>query len=94
MAIINLNGLLTTMTVISGVYTVTAAEADGATITANAVAPGGIRVSLTICDIADGGVEVGYFRRTKDLSVYDKGMFVQPKKGSMTEQVRYALAGL
>jgi hypothetical protein len=93
MAIINLNGLVTTMTVVSGCYTVTSVEVDGCTMMANAVAPGGIRVSLTLCDTA-AGVEIGYFRRTKDLSIYDKGAFVQPKKGSMTEQVRYALLGL
>jgi hypothetical protein len=93
MAVINFNGLITTMVVVSGVYTLTSAEADGAIITANAIAPHGVRVSLTICDTADG-IEVGYFRRTKDLSVYDRGSFTQPKKASMTEQVRYALAGL
>jgi hypothetical protein len=93
MALINLNGLLTNVPVVSGVYTVTSVEVDGCTMMANAIAPHGVRVSLTICDTA-AGVEIGYFRRTKDLSVYDKGAFVQPKKGSVTEQVRFALAGL
>lgn len=93
MAIILVNGLVTTMAVVSGVYTVTSAEADGAVITANAIAPGGIRVSLTIVETSTG-VEIGYFRRTKDLAVYEKGAFTQPKRLSMTEQVRFALAGL
>jgi hypothetical protein len=93
MAVIQFNGLITTMTVVSGVYTVTSVEVDGPVATVNAVAPGGIRVSLTLCDTADG-VDVGFFRRTKDLSVYDKGLFTQPKRGSITDQVRYALAGL
>lgn len=93
MAVINLNGLVTTMTVVSGVYTVTSIEVDGRTIMANAIAPHGVRVSLTLCDTTSG-VDVGYFRRTKDLAIYDKGLFTQPKRASVTEQVRYALAGL
>ena len=93
MAIVNLNGLITTVPVVSGVYTVTSIEVDGYTMMANAIAPGGIRVSLTLANTATG-VEVGFFRRTKDLSVYDKGLFIQPKKVSVTEQVRYALLGL
>lgn len=93
MAIISLNGLITNVPVISGCYTVTSIEVDGATIMANAIASGGIRVSLTLCDTSCG-VDVGFFRRTKDLSVYDKGLFTQPKKSSVTEQVRYALLGL
>jgi hypothetical protein len=93
MAIINLNGLVTTVPVVSGCYTVTSIEVDGATAMVNAIAPGGIRVSLTLANTAIG-VDVGYFRRTKSLSVYDKGLFTQPKKDSITEQVRYALLGL
>ena len=93
MAIINHNGLITTVPIVSGCYTVTSIEVDGCTMMANAIAPGGIRVSLTLADTTTG-VDVGFFRRTKDLSVYDKGLFTQPKKGSVTEQVRYALAGL
>ena len=60
----------------------------------NAIAPHGVRVSLTLVNATAGTVEVGYFRRTKDLSIYDRGLFTQPKKDSITEQVRYALAGL
>jgi len=93
MALISINGLLTNVPVISGVYTVTSIEVDGAIMTANAIAPGGVRVSLTLVDTTNG-VDVGYFRRTKSLSVYDRGLFIQPKKKSVTEQVRYALAGL
>lgn len=93
MAVIQFNGLITTMTVVSGVYTVTSIEVDGAVAMVNAIAPGGVRVSLTLADTVDG-VDVGYFRRTRDLSVYDKGVFTQPKRSSVTEQVRYALAGL
>jgi hypothetical protein len=93
MAIIQFNGLVTTMPVVSGVYTVTSIEVDGDTATANAIAPGGIRVSLTLVDTTNG-VDVGFFRRTKDLSVYDKGLFTQPKRSSVTDQVRYALSGL
>lgn len=93
MALISLNGLITNIPLVSGVYTVTSVEVDGVTAMVNAIAPGGIRVSLTLCDTTNG-VEVGYFRRTKTLSIYEKGLFTQPKKGSITEQVRYALAGL
>lgn len=93
MAIINHNGVVTTVPVVSGCYTVTSIEVDGATAMVNAIAPGGIRVSLTLANTATG-VDVGYFRRTKSLSVYDKGLFTQPRKDSVTEQVRYALLGL
>ncbi len=93
MAIINLNGLITSVPVVSGVYTVTSIEVDGCTMTCNAIAPNGVRVSLTLCDTTDG-VDVGYFRRTRDLKIYDRGLFTQPKKASVTQQVRYALAGL
>ena len=93
MALISINGLITNVPVVSGVYTVTSVEVDGATIMANAIAPGGIRVSLTLANTTNG-VDVGYFRRTRDLAVYDKGLFTQPKRSSVTEQVRYALAGL
>lgn len=93
MAVINFNGLITSVPVVSGVYTVTSVEVDGAVAMVNAIAPGGVRVSLTLADTVDG-VDVGYFRRTRDLSVYDKGVFTQPKRSSVTEQVRYALAGL
>lgn len=93
MALISINGLVTNVPVVSGSFTVTSIEVDGVTAMANAIAPGGIRVSLTLVDTSTG-VDVGYFRRTKDLAVYDRGLFVQPKKSSVTEQVRYALAGL
>jgi hypothetical protein len=93
MALISINGLITNVPVISGVYTVTSIEVDGCTMMVNAIAPHGVRVSLTMADTVDG-VDVGYFRRTKTLSIYEKGLFVQSKKASVTEQVRYALAGL
>lgn len=94
MAIVNLNGWTTTIPVTSGSYTVTSIEVDGMTAMVNATAPGGIRVSLTLVNSTSREVEVAYFRRTRDLSVYDKGLFTQPHKGSITDQVRYALAGL
>ena len=93
MALISINGLITSVPVVSGSFTVTSIEVDGATAMVNAIAPGGIRVSMTMADTVDG-VDVGYFRRTKDLSIYDKGLFTQPKRASVTEQVRYALLGL
>ena len=93
MALITINGLVTNVPVTSGCYTVTSVEVDGVTAMVNAIAPHGVRVSLTLCDTGCG-VDVGYFRRTKTLSIYEKGLFTQPKKSSVTEQVRYALAGL
>jgi len=96
MATINLNGIVTNIQVKTARYVVTSIEVDGSIMTVKALdlMPTGVKVSMTI-SITGESVDVGYFRKSDDLKVYDKGVFTQPLiKGSVSEQVRQALAGL
>jgi hypothetical protein len=95
MAIINLNGVITNLEVKTARYAVTSIEVDGPFIFVKAVdlMPTGVKVNLTIV-IRDRSVDVGYFRKSNDLKIYDKGVFSQPKKESASEQACQALAGL
>ena len=95
MATINLNGVITTTEIKTPRYVVTSIEVDSSIMTVKAVdlMPTGVKVSMTI-SITGKSVDVGYFRKSDDLKVYDKGVFTQSLKRSVSEQVRQALAGL
>jgi hypothetical protein len=95
MAKLFINGLISNMPVRQGRYEVTSIEVEGqlAFVKATDTRNSAVKVSLTLAR-RETCVEVGYCRASKDLSVYDHGVFEMPKLDSVTQQVRKALQGL